>query len=355
MISCHILPMTNEIPMQEVLQGFKRIEEAAALIASRNGKRVFLVTGLHYESAGRSLLENKIPFTQYLKKGVNVKEEEASLACQAFKDSGADTILAIGGGSVIDLAKTIIYQLIKKDEKKPLFIVAPTTTGSGTEATHFAVMYQEKKKLSLVHPMLLPDLVILDPELSFTQSPYQTAVSGIDVFCQAVESYWSKNANQESKEYSAAAIQLWKKYYHIAISHPDKESREGMLQASHLAGKAINITRTTGPHALSYYLTSHHSVPHGQAVAFFMPVFFLYNHLSIDLLELLGEKNPVIAVTMVREWIQTAGLATRFDELGLDKHAIIDQLLDEINQERFENNPVAFNREQLSELILILC
>lgn len=341
--------------MQEVLQGFNLIENTAALIASRNGMRIFLVTGLHYESAGRSLLENKIPFTSYLKKGVNVDEEEARLACLAFKQSGADTILAIGGGSVIDLAKTIIYQLLKKEEKKPLFIVAPTTAGSGTEATHFAVMYQEKKKLSLVDPMLLPDLVILDPQLSFTQSPYQTAVSGIDVFCQAVESYWSKSAIQESKEYSAAAIQLWKNYYHTAIHHPDKASREGMMQASHLAGKAINITRTTGPHALSYYLTSHHAVPHGQAVALFMPVFFLYNHPSIDLLELLGEKNPVIAATMVREWIQEAGLAIRFDELGLDKHAIIDQLLDEINQERFENNPVAFKRDHLRELILTLC
>ena len=197
--------------MQELVQGFKRIEEAPALIASSNGKRVFLVTGLHYESAGKNLLDNKIPFIHYLKKGVNVNDDEAHLALLAFKESGADTILAIGGGSVIDLAKTIIYQLVKQEEKKPLFVVAPTTAGSGTEATHFAVMYQGKKKLSLVHPMLLPDLVILDPELSFSLSPYQTAVSGIDVFCQAVESYWNKNAGDVSKSFSTESILLWKK------------------------------------------------------------------------------------------------------------------------------------------------
>lgn len=341
--------------MQEVLEGFKRIEEAATLIASGNGKRVFLVTGLHYESAGRNLLDKKIPFTPYLKKGVNVNEDEAHQALLAFKESGADTILAIGGGSVIDLAKTIIYQSVKKNEKKPLFIVAPTTAGSGTEATHFAVMYQEKKKLSLVHPMLLPDLVILDPELSYSLSSKQTAVSGIDVLCQAIESYWSKRANEESKEFSTASIILWKKYYHTAIYDRDNESREGMLKAAHLAGKAINITRTTGPHALSYYLTAHHAVPHGQAVALFLPVFCLYNPMHFDLLNILGENNHAIAATTIREWMQWAKLAIRFDQLGLDKHAIIDPLLDEINQERFENNPVAFNREYLREIILTLC
>lgn len=341
--------------MQEVIEGLKRIEEAATLVASRNGKRVFLITGQHYELAGKSILDNKIPFIQYLKKGVNVNETEVQLACLAFKESGADTMLAIGGGSVIDLAKTIIYQLIKDEEKRPLFIVAPTTAGSGTEATHFAVMYQDNKKLSLVHPMLLPDLVILDPELSFTQSPYQTAVSGIDAFCQAIESYWSKNASGESKALSAASIRLWKKYYHASILHPDSESRKGMLQAAHLAGKAINITRTTGPHALSYYLTSHYGIPHGQAVAIFLPVFFIYNQPEKELLDLVEAADATAAASKVIHWMQEAGLSVRFEAFGIDKKSITPVLLDEINQERFDNNPVAFDRGRLTDLILNYC
>ena len=341
--------------MQELIQGFKQIEEAPALIASGNGKRVFLITGLHYESAARNLLDNKIPLLSYLKRGVNVNEDEALQALLAFKESGADTILAIGGGSVIDLAKTIIYQLVKKEEKKPLFIVAPSTAGSGTEATHFAVMYQGKKKLSLVHPMLLPDLVILDPELSFSLSPYQTAVSGIDVLCQAIESHWSKKANEESKEFSKASIILWKRYYHTAIYDRDNESREGMLKAAHLAGKAINITRTTGPHALSYFLTSHYDIPHGQAVAIFLPVFFIYNQPEKDLLDLINSSEATEAADKVRNWIQEAGLAVSLEALGIDKKTIIPVLLDEINQERFDNNPVPFDRDQLTNLLLNYC
>jgi len=239
--------------------------------------------------------------------------------------------------------------------EKPLFVVAPTTAGSGTEATHFAVMYQGKKKLSLVHPMLLPDLVILDPELSFSLSPYQTAVSGIDVFCQAVESYWNKNAGDVSKSFSTESILLWKKYYHAAIHHPDKESREGMLKAAHLAGKAINITRTTGPHALSYYLTSHYDIPHGQAVAIFLPVFFIYNQPGKELLDLIDAADITEAATKVRNWILDAGLSVSFEAFGIDKKTIIPVLLDEINQERFDNNPVPFNRGQLTDLLLNYC
>lgn len=341
--------------MQELLPEFESIDQASSIIISANGKRVFLITGLHYESKGRALLNQVIPFTPYLKKGINVKEEETQLATMEFRQSGADTILAIGGGSVIDLAKAIIYSLIKQGEKKPLFLAAPTTAGSGTEATHFAVIYQGKKKLSLVDARLLPDLVILDPALTTTQSSYQTAVSGADVLCQAVESYWSKRANRESKNYSAAAIRLWKSFYHAAIHHPGLEAREAMLQAAHLAGKAINITRTTGPHALSYYLTSHFAIPHGQAVALFLPLFFIYNQPGKDLLELINADDALGAAHNVMDWMQEAGLSVRFSEFGIDKNAVTQVLLDEINQERFDNNPVAFDREKLTDLIVNYC
>lgn len=136
------------------------------------------------------------------------------------------------------------------------------------------------------------------------------------------------------------------------VHSPYREDREKMLLAAHKAGNAINITRTTGPHALSYFLTANHSVPHGQAVALFLPLFFIYNNPGNELCSLLGVSDPFAAKEMIRQAMQDAGLKITLAELGINKRAIIDVLLDEVNEERFANNPVAFDRGGLKELII---
>jgi alcohol dehydrogenase class IV len=260
--------------------------------------------------------------------------------------------LAIGGGSVIDLSKALILK--NGEEKKPIpfFVAAPTTAGSGTEATHFAVVYKYKKKISLVDPVLLPQLVILDPVLTYSLTPYQTAVSGMDVLAQAVESYWNKNATGESKMHSIQAILTWKDFFINAVKSPDEKSREKMQYAAYLAGKAINITRTTGPHALSYFLTANHGIPHGHAVALFLPLFFLYNRNQEELYHLLGVENEKEAEHYILHCMKEAGLATKLSELNIDKENIIESLLDEVYEERFANNPMPFDSDKLKQLIL---
>jgi alcohol dehydrogenase class IV len=138
-----------------------------------------------------------------------------------------------------------------------------------------------------------------------------------------------------------------------------------MLWAAHLSGKAINYTRTTGPHAMSYYLTAHFNIPHGQAVALFLPLFFLYNNqLSPSnnttkderdayyqrlhqLYRLLNVNSAAQAFTFVRSFIEKAGLATTLVDLEIEKDAILQPLLESVNHERFANNPVSFNHEKL--------
>ena len=174
----------------------------------------------------------------------------------------------------------------------------------------------------------------------------------MDVFAQAVESYWNINATGESKQFAVESISLWKDFFSIAVASPGTIARERMLLAAYLAGKAINITRTTGPHALSYYLTANHNIAHGHAVALFLPVFFLYNKPLPELCKLLLVKNEEEAADMIREKMKQTGLAINFTELGIEKDNIIESLLDEVNEERFANNPQTFDREKLKQLIL---
>jgi alcohol dehydrogenase class IV len=272
--------------MQKLVQGENSLKQVTAEIKSAGYDSVFLVTGKHF------LKENDLGFldglhvSHFIKSGPNVDEEEVSNAVKEFAKNPSQAVLAIGGGSVLDIAKAVIHHCIETLLPVPFFAAAPTTAGSGSEATHFAVVYKQGKKISLVHPDLMPKVVFLDPLLTYSLPAYQTAVSGIDVFAQAVESYWNKNVSEESKQFAVDSISTWKECFVKAVTGPDPVAREKMLLAAYLAGKAINITRTTGPHALSYYLTVNHGVPHGQAVALFLPVFFFYNEPSAELYSL---------------------------------------------------------------------
>jgi len=286
----------------------------------------------------------------YIKKTLDVYLNEIAVCLAAFLESGASVILAVGGGSIIDLAKSVMLRCIEQSLPTPVLAVVPTTAGSGSEATSFAVVYDGKKKLSLQHPGLLPSLVLLDAGLTLTLSSRNTAISGIDAFAQAIESFWNINATEESRRYASEAITLLRDWLPVAINDPSINIREKILLAAHLAGKAINITKTTGPHALSYYLTAHHGVPHGQAVALFLPLFFIYNNENTGLNDLLNVTGKEEASLFVRGIIKNLGLATTLHELTIDSEEIWDELLSEVNQERFKNNPVAFDKPRLKEL-----
>jgi alcohol dehydrogenase class IV len=206
--------------------------------------------------------------------------------------------------------------------------------------------------------------------LTDSLGPLQTAIPGMDAMCQAIESYWNIYADSSSKSFSTEAIGLLKEHLPVAVSAPTTIAREKVLRASHLAGKAINITRTTGPHALSYYLTANHHVPHGQAVSFFLPVFFLYNSLVDaancndtdgpkkvlttlrELYSLLNVADATEAAQYLQQFMKKIGMAVRLQELGIDKHDILDPLMNSINEQRFANNPVALNKGVLKELCL---
>lgn len=264
-------------------------------------------------------------------------------------------IIAIGGGIVMDTAKTIIYHSIQEGRESSALIAIPSTAGSGSEATPFAVVYNGKQKQSLEAPALLPVTVFLDPLITGTLSSHQKAISGLDAWCQAIESYWSNKANEKTRSLSAKAFAVISKELPLAVAGENEPVSMELLTSAHYAGQAIRTTYTTGAHALSYHLTAEFGIPHGQAVGVFLPVLFLYNVESnagslkqIPALFGVNNINEVIEKTI--RFIHSIGLKATLKELnlqGLD----IDKLIDSVNMQRFSNNPRPYDREALLDCI----
>ncbi|HMQ67463.1 MAG TPA: phosphonoacetaldehyde reductase [Ignavibacteria bacterium] len=367
--------------------GIGAIQNIPEILKSVNSKNIFLVRGKSsFETSGaEKLLEGLLKeynvnyFSDFTE---NPKLADVIKGMDSFIETQSDTVLAVGGGSIIDIAKSVNIlsfqannpESILKGETeiiqrgKPL-IAVPTTSGSGSEATHFAVVYSGDKKYSLAHEFILPEYSVVDPQLTFRLPQEITATSGMDAFSQAMESYWNINANDESRKYSTEAIQLIFDSLCKAVNDAGEESRISMSRAAHLAGKAINITKTTGPHALSYYLTSHYGISHGQAVCISLGEFLKFNYevtendvndgasaVEIkqsldDLAKLSGCKDIDELKMKIHELIISAGLKTRLNELNIKGEDSINQISENVNTERLKNNPRRLTKENIVNIL----
>lgn len=196
---------------------------------------------------------------------------------EVYRREGCDSIVAIGGGSSIDVAKCIklysnlpgdgAYGVWLKNEIIPNsipFLAVPTTAGTGSEATRYAVIYYQGNKQSITSESCIPETILLDSSTLKTLPIYQKKATMCDALCHAIESFWSVNSTEESRVYSRSAIQG-------VLGNMDgylmntEDGNMGMLIAAHTAGKAINITQTTAGHAMCYKITSLFGCAHGHA------------------------------------------------------------------------------------------
>lgn len=203
--------------------------------------------------------------------------ENVQAGVKVFREEGCDAIIAVGGGSAMDVAKCIkLYSNLTGDGENGSWLTAeyvpndipflamPTTAGTGSEATRYAVIYYDGKKQSVTSESFIPGTVLMDPNTLITLPFYQKKATMCDALCHAIESYWSVNSTEESKEYSRAAIQGVMKNMDGYLANTE-EGRAGMLLAANTAGKAINITQTTAGHAMCYKITSLFRSAHGHA------------------------------------------------------------------------------------------
>lgn len=291
-----------------------------------------------------------------------------------FNQEGCDTLIAVGGGSAIDVAKCIKLFCRMSDGKPYLqqryedtgvkLIAIPTTAGSGSESTQHAVIYYQGQKQSISHESILPNIAILEPSVLATLPFYQKKCTMLDALCQGIESWWSVNSTDESKEYSKIAVETIMANWRAYIFDNSPAAAKEIMLAANYAGRAINITQTTAPHAFSYKLTSLYGLPHGHAVAVCLPVIWEYmiNHLDkcidkrgaeylsqvfFDIASALQGENAATAIAIFQSLLKDLELIHPFDSASTDH---IEILADSVNPVRLKNNPVRLEMETIQKL-----
>ena len=259
--------------MQIILDGIGKLKKALERYAA---EKVFLVCDPAFDmlTIRDETLAACGDVTRFDGFTPNPKYEEAAEGARRFRESGCAAIVAVGGGSALDVAKCVRAfagmnpALNYLEQPFPAFgaplIAIPTTAGTGSESTRYVALYAGGEKQSLSEEILLPDYAILEPEALSTLPDYQRKCTMLDALCHAVESWWSIPATRESRNVSRRAVGLIALYMAGYLQNTPEGNR-GMLWASNLAGQAINLAPTTAAHAMSYKLTTLYGLPHGRA------------------------------------------------------------------------------------------
>ena len=276
---------------RRIIYGENKIDEIAGILKWYGKKKVFFSTfsteAEQFKRITASLDNAGIEYVVYDKVISEPDLHMINGGRDLFLAEGCDCTMALGGGSVIDVTKTIgmlsvngglveEYQMNGKQvtTAPPLFIAIPTTSGTGAEATKTAVVfnnYQGLKK-SLYHTTMIADIVILDPTLTVALPRKITVATGMDALSHAIESYVSLNASPMTEMYGLKAIEMINKYFITACNEPSNiEARGGMMIASYLGGCAI--TAGIGiDHIMAQPLGAMFHIPHGDACSIFLPV-----------------------------------------------------------------------------------
>lgn len=262
----------------------------------------------------------------------NVKE-----CAEAIKASGAEGIVAVGGGSVIDTAKAanILFSeggdLVEDYSganmlTRPLkpFIAIPTTAGTGSEVTKVAVIYdaENKEKLAFPDKYLLPNLAVLDPEMTLSLPPKMTAATGMDALTHAIEAYVGIEASPVSDAFAVGAVELVMEHLVTATENGDDiEARGGMLIAATMAGISFSHSMCGCVHGMAHATGAHFRVPHGVANGILLPYGMEYNFEEIK--EKLARLAPAMGV-------DTAGLSE--DDAAQGAIDAVKKLIDSLNR-----------------------
>ena len=368
--------------MQKIYKGIENLSKAL-----EGATKVFLVcdSSYPYLNIKDDIETMDVPHVLFTDFTPNPRYEEVCKGIDTFQITKCDTLLAIGGGSAIDVAKCIKLAVLAQegnaaiipplvntrvacDGSKLPFIAIPTTAGTGSESTHNAVMYYEGAKQTVTNDAVLPDIAILEPKVLKTLPLYQKKCTMLDALCQGIESWWSVNSTEESYDYSRQTIELimanWRKY----IFENDDEAAANIMLGANYGGRAINITQTTAAHAMSYKITSLYKLPHGHAVAVGLPEIWQYmlDHTDkcIDsrgleylsgifhrIATAMGCATPADAIVLFRQMLKDMEIQNPVSE---QRPSDISLLTSSVNPIRLKNNPVELDEETIRSLYEII-
>ncbi len=296
--SYHGAGAINEIVNEVKNNGFKK-----AFVASDPDLVKFGVT-----AKVTDLLDKAgIPFTLYSDIKPNPTIENVQNGVKAFKESGADHIIAIGGGSSMDTSKAIgiiitnpEFEDVRSLEgvaptKNPCvpIIAVPTTAGTAAEVTiNYVITDVEKeRKFVCVDTHDMPIVAVVDPEMMSSMPKGLTACTGMDALTHAIEGYTTKAAWEMTDMFHLEAIKLISKYLRSAVNN-EKEGREGMALGQYIAGMGFSNVGLGIDHSMAHCLSAHYDYPHGMACAMLLPISMEFNR------DYTGEKYREIARAM---------------------------------------------------------
>jgi alcohol dehydrogenase class IV len=364
------------------------LAELPELLKLHGIERALVVTGRRsWEAARGADMERRLAGVVQLRffcsYETNPRLPDVVAGLDALRQTDADAVIGVGGGTAMDLAKAIailadqnadpasvvLGQVPITRPRRRLLVLVPTTSGTGSEVTCFAVVYVDRQKHSLDHSFVTADYAIIDPYASAGMPRSLTATTGADALAQAIESFWSVRSTTVSRAIALRALDLIQANWVQSCEGSTMTNRHAMAEAAYLAGCAIDATRTTAPHALSYPLTIRHGVPHGHACALTLPQFLLFNadvspgdvadprgasfvHDRIaELLAHLGVATPSDGALRLTHLIAQTGLGTRLRDVVSDPDAAIADAIADVNPDRLANNPRHVNFDTLWSIL----
>ncbi len=325
-----------------------------------------------------SLEEHAVPYTVIDDLGREPTDLDVERVIARLADLNVDAIVAVGGGSVLDVGKVCAtltddsISIIDLLEGSPLpphsrfTVLIPTTSGTGAEATKNAIFAipSRKTKFAVVHEKLMPDLVILDPELTVTMPSAITATTGMDALCHAMECYLSQKANVMSDLFALEAIKLIARSLRSAVFDPtNMDARSDMQVAAYWAGSCITLSGTNAVHALSYPLGTLYHIPHGHSNAILLPYVMEKN------LSALPEKAAMVArlfgyeakgnghtvieyvVHELHRLVEELEINSSLTAFGVTEDAIASLVEIAYNNRRLmDNNPIDLSKGEIEQI-----
>lgn len=364
---------------------FQDLKDLKKFIGQKNFKKIFLITGRNsFNKSGAKniiepMLKSKI-VNIYFKKSNYPELEELKQILNKINQFNPDLILAIGGGAVIDYAKIARLNIDNSDLKKKIITpykldnlkkkfklaAVPTTAGSGAEVTENAVIYIKDKKYSVEGRAVKPDYFFLIPKFILNSSKIIKSSAGFDAISQAIESLLSNRSTKQSVIYAKQSLELSLNNYQSFVNKPNYDNTTKMSVAANLSGKAISISKTTAPHALSYPFTAHFGIPHGHAVSLTLNEFLKFNYenltnsiSSFDLKERykiifnLANVNNISDLDLLLNKIKIdTGLENNFKKLGVSITDDYRKILSGVNIQRLKNNPIKLEINDIKKILL---
>ena len=339
------------------------------------GDRVMLVTdpgmmrtGI-VERAGSILTESGVAVELFSDVEADPPEAVVLAAAEKARHASIRGVVGLGGGSSLDVAKLVAVLALGREDLKSMYgigrvngsrmplVLVPTTAGTGSEVTPISIVTTgSNEKLGVVSPVILPDIALLDPELTLGLPAQITAATGIDAMVHAIEAYASASANNNpvSRVLATQALTLMGRSILKAVHEAnDIAARSDMLLGSMLAGQAFANSPVAAVHALAYPLGGHFHIPHGLSNALVLPHVLRFNAVTApqpyaelapfvfpDLASFEGQERAAMFCNRLAELSRACGLQQSLREMNIAEDFLPRLASDAMNQTRLlVNNP----------------